>query len=105
MQAMALHNAIELEHQAHGVSKGRTPVVWDPCGKVRIYYPQPHLAHWDDERGKGPELFVARVAIPFLRDMLSAQVHLGSVPEIDHGSTGPNLTTEVQGAHVSIKRA
>ena len=70
MQAMALRSAIELEHQVHGVSKGRTPVVWDPCGKVRVYYPQPHLARWDDECGKGPEVFVARVAIPLLPSRL-----------------------------------
>ena len=50
-------------------------------------------------------MFVARVATPLLLGMWSAHVRLGSVPEIDHGSAGSKLKAEVQGAHVSIKRA
>ena len=33
--ASAIRNAMELEYQVHGTSRGITPVVWDPFGKVR----------------------------------------------------------------------
>ena len=36
--AAAIRNAMELEYQVHGVSRGLTPVVWGPSGKVRVYY-------------------------------------------------------------------
>ena len=80
---------MELEKQARGVATGAIPVVWDPSGTVRVYYPCPNTARWDAGVDPGPELFVARVAIPFLRVMWSLYHDMGLVPDLENGSAVP----------------
>ena len=87
--AIAIRNAKELERQVHGATSSPIPVLWGPFGKALIYYPHLHTARWDSEDGPGPERFVARVAVPFLKDMWCSYRHLGSVPDMGHGSAVP----------------
>ena len=56
-------------------------------------------------RSPWTQRFVARVAIPFLRDMWNSHLHLGSVPDVRVTSGNPAETETIpQGAHVSVKR-
>ena len=75
--AIALRNAKELEYHVNGTTSSPIPVVWGPSGKVRIYYPHVHAERWGNGCDPGPEIFEARVAIPFLRSVWSSYRHMG----------------------------
>ena len=86
--------------------QGGIPVVWDPSGKVRIYYPHPGTERWIKSREEpGPHDFVAQTALTFLHDMWLSHVHLGSVPKTSYDKIDSKLSEAVPAsALVKVKK-